>query len=146
MNQRRRPQMPPRGPERPQNRPEYYWRRWHHWRRHPYYCHHCYDWDYDQWDNDYDWEYDYDWDHSTAPKPKSPTPQYRPAQNVVIYLKVDPILMANLLSYSFNEVQTEEQIHSMMERMMELNLTHEPMDMSHFDIITGRTTGTTDKE
>lgn len=107
---RRKPQMPPR---RPQGRPEHYWRRWRRW---PHYWDHDwydYDWyDYD-YDYDYDW-YDYDWYHSdkrNASKQKA----------VKKYLKVDPLLIGNLLEYASTEQPTPEAIQGMLDRMISLS-------------------------
>ena len=135
MNQRRPPMQ---RPMKSQSKPEWHWRRWHYWRRHPYYYDYYwydYDYDYDYYDYYDYWDYDYYYSES---RPQRAGPQ-RPRADASAshYFKVEPMLMASLLDYAFKEVQSEEQIQSMLDKMMELKSSEDYLDMSHYDEIIG---------
>ena len=120
MNQRRRPEGPPispRGHINPESKYGYYWRR----RYLPtYYWRHYWRWrDYDWYDYDYDYDdwYDYYSSYSDGRPPKF---EEQNLQNVQ-YIKIDPTLIANLLSYASSNQLTIENIQTILDRMIDLS-------------------------
>jgi len=135
MNQRRRPMQ---RPMKSQSKPEWHWRRWHYWRRYPYYYdYYWYNYNYDYYDYDYDyydyWDYDYYYGESRSQRPRLHRPRAEASSSH--YFKIEPMLMASLLDYAFREVKSEEHIQSMLDKMMELKSSTEYLDMNHFDAI-----------
>jgi hypothetical protein len=135
MNQRRRPMQ---RPMKSQSKPEWHWRRWHYWRRHPYYYdYYWYDYDYDYYDYwDYDY-WDYDYYHGESRPQRAGPRRPREEDSSSHYFKIEPMLMASLLDYAFKEIQSEDQIQSMLDKMTELKMSADYLDMSHYDEIVG---------
>jgi hypothetical protein len=131
MNQRTRPPIPPEGGDKPQRR---YNRRWNYWRRYPFYRH--YDRYYNWYNRYYDWDYYRSSGPQQAPMPM-PEPDMDPPEAEMQYLKIHPMLLAHLLDYSFKEVQSEEQIQLMLDKMMEISMTDRYLEISHYDEIIG---------
>jgi hypothetical protein len=130
-----------------QSKPEWHWRRWHYWRRHPYYYdYYWYDYDYDYYDYDYYdyWDYDYYYGESRSQRPRSQ--RHRPTAEHNNYYKVEPMLMANLLDFAFKEVQSEEQIQSILDNMAALQDTVDYFTMDHYLSIVGFVMDSTELE
>jgi hypothetical protein len=161
MNQRRKQPMPFRGQQsapmsrRPQNkqtnpgpqeRPQagsqkYYW---HYRPYHPYHGYHdyydwyYYDWYYNDW-YDYDW---YDWDYYDMSYGNDPRQQRsNPRQtNQMDYncIRVEPMLVNNLLEYASVNAPSKENIQVMVDRMVSLSTANwgEMLTLADYDYIT----------
>ena len=126
MNQRIRPMMPTEGNDKPQR--GYHRRHWYTWNRHHPYYYRYYNW----YDRFYDWDYYY---RSNAPQRATPE-SMPPEMDNPQYLKIEPLLMAHLLDFSYKQIQSEEQVQLVIDKMLEISMDDSYLNMNHFDEIT----------
>jgi hypothetical protein len=106
----------------PEDRPEYYWRRWPKRRYRPH------NWYWYNW-RDHRW---YDWRFRGADQPP---PQTEEPKNP--YFKIDPSLMGNLLAFASSQQLDNSSIETILNNMIELSGDNwcQVLDMNDYEDI-----------